>query len=72
MADKTRGYARLGNRKQTLRWLAPARDMGLDDARAMRGDPAMDPYRSDLVFRKLVSLARHESGKQAVRVSRML
>lgn len=67
-----RGYARLGNRKQALRWLAHARDMGFRDARAMRGDPAMDPFRGDPEFRNLISLARHASGRQPVCVTLML
>ena len=56
------GYARLGNRKQTLRWLTHARDMGFRDAKAMHGDPALDRFRNDPEFRKVIFGVRHESG----------
>ena len=67
-----RGYARLGNRKQALRWLSHARDMGFRDAGALRGDPAMDPFRGDPEFRKLILQVRHESGWPPMRVAIML
>ena len=37
-----RGYARLGNRKQTLRWLAHARELGFRDDRATRAEQAFE------------------------------
>ena len=50
-----RGYARLGNRKQTLRWLAHARELGFRDDRATRGERAFDAFRTDPGFRAAVS-----------------
>lgn len=50
-----RGYARLGNRKQTLRWLAHARELGFRDDRATRAEQAFDAFRSDPGFRAAVS-----------------
>ena len=67
-----RGYARLGNRKQTLRWLSHARDMGFRDASAMHGDPAFDPFRGDPAFREVIAPARHESTRQRRGVTIML
>jgi len=67
-----RGYARLGNRKQTLRWLSHARDMGFRDAGAMHGDPAFDQFRGDPGFREVIAPARHESARQRGRVTIML
>ena len=43
-----RSYARLGNGKQALRWLAHARDYGFRDAHAMLDDAAFDRFRKDL------------------------
>ena len=50
-----RAYARLENRKQTLRWLTHARELGFRDERATRQDPAFEKYRSDPAFREVVS-----------------
>ena len=67
-----RGYARLGNRKQTLRWLSHARDMGFRDGITAHVDPAFDQFRGDAEFREVISPARHESARQRGRVPIML
>ena len=50
-----RAYARLGNRKQALRWLTHARELGFRNERATRDDPAFEQYRHDAGFRAAVS-----------------
>ena len=45
-----RGYARLGNRKQTLRWLAHAHDMGLSQRTIVRRDFSTQLSRSAGTF----------------------
>ena len=50
-----RGYARLGNRKQAVRWLRQARELGFLDDRATREEPAFDGIRDDPAFRAVVS-----------------
>jgi tetratricopeptide (TPR) repeat protein len=42
-----RAYALTGNRKQALRWLGHAADMGLDARQAILREPAFDEYRDD-------------------------
>lgn len=48
-----RAYARYGNRKQTLRWLAGAKARGFDVRAAIAQEPAFDEYRSDPRFSAL-------------------
>ena len=50
-----RAYAQLGNRKQALRWLTHARQLGFHDEQAIRDEPAFDKYRDDARFRELVT-----------------
>jgi tetratricopeptide (TPR) repeat protein len=50
-----RGYAQLGNRKQTLRWLTHARELGFRDDRSTRDEPAFDKFRGDPGFNETVS-----------------
>ena len=50
-----RGYARLGNRKQTMRWLTHARELGFRDHRATREEPAFDRFRDDPGFKETVT-----------------
>ena len=50
-----RGYARLGNGKQTMRWLTHARDLGFRDERATREEPAFDRFRDDPAFKETVA-----------------
>lgn len=50
----SRAYAQLGNRKQALRWLMHARQLGFRNEQAIRNEPAFDKYRSDAHFRELV------------------
>ena len=50
-----RGYARLGNRKQTMRWLTHARELGFRDQRATREEPAFDRFRDDPGFKETVA-----------------
>ena len=52
-----RGYAQLGNRKQALRWLGHARQLGFRDDKAMRDEPAFRKYHDDPNFRALVTPA---------------
>ncbi|MFL5608198.1 MAG: TPR end-of-group domain-containing protein [Gemmatimonadaceae bacterium] len=42
-----RAYAHLGNRKQALRWLAHALEMGFPHRGAIDDEAAFDPYRGD-------------------------
>ena len=49
-----RAYAQLGNRKQALRWLTHARQLGFRNEQAIRNEPAFDKYRDDARFRELV------------------
>jgi len=49
-----RAYAQLGNRKQALRWLTHARQLGFRNELAIRNEPAFDKYRDDARFRELV------------------
>ena len=48
-----RAYARCGNRKQALRWLASAREQGFDVRGSIRREPAFDEYRGDPRFSAL-------------------
>ena len=52
-----RGYAQLGNRKQALRWLGHAQQLGFRDDKAMRDEPAFRKYHDDPNFRALVTPA---------------
>ncbi|MEO5814835.1 MAG: tetratricopeptide repeat protein [Gemmatimonadaceae bacterium] len=49
----SRAYAQLDNRKQALRWLTHARQLGFRNEQAIRDEPAFDKYRNDAVFREL-------------------
>ena len=49
-----RAYAQLGNRKQALRWLTHARQLGFRNELAVRSEPAFEKYRDDARFRELV------------------
>lgn len=49
-----RAYAQLGDGRQAFRWMARAVELGFRDRRAMREDPAFEPYRGDARFRELV------------------
>lgn len=57
-----RAYAHLGNRKQALRWLSHALEMGFSSRDAVR-DEAFDRYRDDEKYRDIVENA----GKPVVR-----
>lgn len=48
-----RAYARCGNRKQALRWLASAMEQGFDVRGSIRREPAFDEYRGDPRFSAL-------------------
>jgi tetratricopeptide (TPR) repeat protein len=50
----SRAYAQLGNRKQALRWLTHARQLGFRNEQAIRNEQAFDKYRDDTRFRELV------------------
>jgi tetratricopeptide (TPR) repeat protein len=50
-----RAYAQLGNRKQALRWLTHARQLGFRNEQAIRDERAFDKYRDDARFREIVS-----------------
>jgi hypothetical protein len=49
----SRAYAHRGNRKQALRWLAHAVELGFDGRRALREEPLFEQYRSDPRFSAL-------------------
>jgi tetratricopeptide (TPR) repeat protein len=51
----SRAYAQLGNRKQALRWLTHARQMGFRNEQAIRTEPAFDKFRDDARFREMVT-----------------
>jgi tetratricopeptide (TPR) repeat protein len=52
-----RAYAHLGNRKQALRWLSHALEMGFSSRDAIRDEAAFDPYRDDPKYRDIVENA---------------
>jgi tetratricopeptide (TPR) repeat protein len=52
-----RAYAHLGNRKQALRWLAHALEMGFARRDAIEGDAAFDPYRGDARYERILENA---------------
>jgi tetratricopeptide (TPR) repeat protein len=58
-----RAYAHLGNRKQALRWLSHAFEMGFSSRDAIRDEPAFDPYRDDAKYQSILENA----GKLVVR-----
>jgi Tfp pilus assembly protein PilF len=43
-----RSYAQLGNRKQAVRWLTHARELGFTNELAVRREPAFDKYRNEV------------------------
>lgn len=43
-----RAYARLGNKKQAIRWLGHARQLGFTNEAAIRREPAFDRYRDEV------------------------
>jgi tetratricopeptide (TPR) repeat protein len=49
-----RGYAKLGNSKQALRWLTHARQAGYRDDLALREEPAFKQFHADPRFRALM------------------
>jgi tetratricopeptide (TPR) repeat protein len=53
-----RAYALENNRKQALRWLAHAVEMGFDVREATRREPAFEAYRDDPRFSALSSAPR--------------
>ena len=50
-----RSYAQIGNKKQALRWLAHARQLGFNNAQAIRDEPAFEKYHGERAFRALVT-----------------
>lgn len=52
-----RAYAHLGNRKQALRWLSHALEMGFPHRDAIDGEAAFDPYRRDARYRDILENA---------------
>lgn len=62
-----RAYARLGNRKQAMRWLSHSVDLGYDDWRAIREDEAFAAYREDADFLALGTV-RRRSPREALSV----
>ena len=55
-----RAYAQLGNKKQALRWLAHARQLGFRNEVAIRREPAFEKYHGDPAFMSLVLPVRQE------------
>ena len=58
-----RAYAHLGNRKQALRWLSHALEMGCSCRDAIRDEAAFDQYRGDARYEDILENA----GKPAAR-----
>jgi tetratricopeptide (TPR) repeat protein len=58
-----RAYAHLGNRKQALRWLTHALEMGFRSREAIDGEGAFDQYRGDARYERILENA----GKPAAR-----
>jgi hypothetical protein len=52
-----RAYAHLGNRKQALRWLSHALEMGFPHRDAIDGEAAFDPYRGDARYKDILENA---------------
>jgi tetratricopeptide (TPR) repeat protein len=52
-----RAYAHLGNRKQALRWLSHALEMGYPFRDAIDGEAAFDQYRGDARYRDILENA---------------
>jgi tetratricopeptide (TPR) repeat protein len=52
-----RAYAHLGNRKQALRWLSHALEMGFSRRDAIDGEAAFDRYRGDARYLDIVANA---------------
>jgi tetratricopeptide (TPR) repeat protein len=52
-----RAYAHLGNRKQALRWLSHALEMGFPRRDAIDGEAAFDRYRGDARYRDILENA---------------
>lgn len=63
-----RAYARLGNRKQALRWVERALDLGGPSRDSIRDEPAFEQYRDDRSFRDLVAPADASRAKVDVHV----
>jgi tetratricopeptide (TPR) repeat protein len=49
-----RAYAHLGNRKQALRWLSHALEMGFPAREAIDGEEAFDRYRRDTRYQQIL------------------
>jgi tetratricopeptide (TPR) repeat protein len=64
-----RAYAHLGNRKQALRWLSHALDMGFSCRDAIRDEAAFDPYRDDVKYQHIMENAGRPvvRGRKAIR-----
>jgi tetratricopeptide (TPR) repeat protein len=52
-----RAYAHLGNRKQALRWLSHALEMGFPRRDVIDGEAAFDRYRGDARYRDILENA---------------
>jgi tetratricopeptide (TPR) repeat protein len=52
-----RAYAHLGNRKQALRWLSHALEMGFPCRDAIEGDAAFEQYRGDARYEEILEHA---------------
>ena len=67
-----RAYARLDNRKQALRWIAHALDLGLPDAERLYDEPAFARYRGDEKFLSLASRKGRREGPASAERSLLL
>jgi tetratricopeptide (TPR) repeat protein len=52
-----RAYAHLGNRKQALRWLSHALEMGFSSFNAIESEAAFDQYRDDAKYQDILEHA---------------
>jgi tetratricopeptide (TPR) repeat protein len=67
-----RSYARLDNRKQALRWIAHALDLGLPDVERLYEEPAFARYRGDEKFLSLASRKGRREGPASAERSLLL
>jgi tetratricopeptide (TPR) repeat protein len=66
-----RGYARLRNRKQALRWLGHALDLGFTCRETIRHEPAFEEYRDDERYLELMDVSAFRRDRRPIGDSRV-
>jgi tetratricopeptide (TPR) repeat protein len=66
-----RGYARLGNRKQALRWLGHALELGFTCRETIRQEPAFEEYRRDGKYIELMDASAFGKDRRPLGESRV-